>query len=304
MDVSEAMAEESTIDEKATRAKWFKSIHWPRRQTQSSEQADRTWQTKFFRLGPLLGISALAYLLLSIPAAAAILATSDRKPVDSWKVEPHVYLGLLTALGNKCLGFAVAQGAIITWWLRALQGSTLEKLHQDWAMGTSLYEALTAGKKTGFLAFTTICGSLILGEGVLLQRATSTSLEIRSDASDHRIDPQMLYHTEWRFFWGGASVQIFCVAVVAITYWNWWTLGRAVSFSPIEIAKAFDAPLLRTMPPNLDADALAERLTDRRVRYGAVDVWDVEANNQPVGRLLFADPGNVCQPRETFALCP
>lgn len=44
--------------------------------------------------------------------------------------------------------------------------------------------------------------------------------------------------------------------------------GRKVSFSPLEVAKAFNAPLLADVGSNLEADDIAETLTDVRVKYG------------------------------------
>jgi hypothetical protein len=44
--------------------------------------------------------------------------------------------------------------------------------------------------------------------------------------------------------------------------------GRKFSFSPLEIAKAFDAPLLTDVGSNLEVDDIAETLTDVQVRYG------------------------------------
>lgn len=44
--------------------------------------------------------------------------------------------------------------------------------------------------------------------------------------------------------------------------------GRKFSSSPLEVAKAFDAPLLADVGSNLEVDDIADTLTDVRVRYG------------------------------------
>ena len=52
---------------------------------------------------------------------------------------------------------------------------------------------------------------------------------------------------------------------------GWRRLGRAVSLSPLEMAKAFDAPLLRAVGSNSTNDELARDLRSApRVRYGEV----------------------------------
>jgi hypothetical protein len=48
---------------------------------------------------------------------------------------------------------------------------------------------------------------------------------------------QSVFHTEFGFFIAAALVEFICIALVLPTYWGRWTLGRRVSFSPLEMAK-------------------------------------------------------------------
>ena len=48
-----------------------------------------------------------------------------------------------------------------------------------------------------------------------------------------------VYHTNFHLFVAAALVEIVCLAFIAPTYWGWWKLGRATSFSPLEIAKVY-----------------------------------------------------------------
>ena len=57
---------------------------------------------------------------------------------------------------------------------------------------------------------------------------------------------------------------------------GWWHVGRKVSLSPIETAKAFKAPMLRNTDSNADADALLKEVGNRKIRYGAVTVYGSE----------------------------
>jgi hypothetical protein len=66
------------------------------------------------------------------------------------------------------------------------------------------------------------------------------------------------------------SIQGFTILFAALLYWGWWQLGRRVSFSPIEIAKAFDAPLLQNVNTNSRAKDLLRDVGNLRIRYGAV----------------------------------
>lgn len=72
--------------------------------------------------------------------------------------------------------------------------------------------------------------------------------------------------------WVAASTAVVCFACLAIlaTYWGWWRLGRDVSMSPLEIARAFHAPLLESADPNATGDDLKKDLGGQKIRF-AVD---------------------------------
>ena len=65
-----------------------------------------------------------------------------------------------------------------------------------------------------------------------------------------------------------AVIAIACLSIVP-TYWGCWRLGRPVSMSPLEIAKAFDAPLMQHADPNGSAADHIKAVGDMRVRYGS-----------------------------------
>lgn len=47
-----------------------------------------------------------------------------------------------------------------------------------------------------------------------------------------------------------------CLVVVASTFYEWWKIGRPITMSPIEIAKAFNAPVLKADGVYGDLDRL------------------------------------------------
>ena len=57
------------------------------------------------------------------------------------------------------------------------------------------------------------------------------------------------------------------IATVPV-FFGWWRLGRSVSMSPVEIAKAFGAPGLRALDSNADAQALLAQCGKQEVQYG------------------------------------
>jgi hypothetical protein len=84
------------------------------------------------------------------------------------------------------------------------------------------------------------------------------------------------------------------ILFAALLYWGWWQLGRHVSFSPIEIAKAFDAPLLQDVNTNSRAKDLLRDVGNLRIRYGAV------SQRQPLlgERKQDTTPSTLGEPRD------
>ncbi|KAL8730263.1 MAG: hypothetical protein Q9181_004730 [Wetmoreana brouardii] len=73
---------------------------------------------------------------------------------------------------------------------------------------------------------------------------------------------------------------------------GWWHVGRKVSMSPIETAKAFSAPMLQHSDPNANVDELVKEVGERPVRYGAVAY-----NAARLDALQMYYPGHVKRPQ-------
>ena len=72
---------------------------------------------------------------------------------------------------------------------------------------------------------------------------------------------------------------------------GWWHVGRSLSMSPVETAKAFRAPMLRDSDSNADIDMLLKEVEDRPVRYGAVT-----ASGSDTTMLMMNEPQFVRTP--------
>lgn len=59
-----------------------------------------------------------------------------------------------------------------------------------------------------------------------------------------------VFRTSFWYFLGAALLEMLCISLMFPTHFGWWRLGRAVSFSPLEVATAFKAPLLRDCDSN------------------------------------------------------
>lgn len=73
-----------------------------------------------------------------------------------------------------------------------------------------------------------------------------------------------------------------------------------MSMSPIETAKAFGAPDLRSGDSNADAHMILKEIGEREVRYGAVmseAKGDTGYETPETMRLLISEPGLVRSPK-------
>jgi hypothetical protein len=79
-----------------------------------------------------------------------------------------------------------------------------------------------------------------------------------------------VYHTNYTFVAIAVFITLLSTIFVATTFYGYWELGREVSMSPLEIAKAFDAPLLAMEDSNNNSKALVKSIGNKSVRYGVI----------------------------------
>lgn len=99
------------------------------------------------------------------------------------------------------------------------------------------------------------------------------------------------YSTDWVYGATAASLSILGVGVVALTLWGFWEIGRPVTLSPLEIARAFDAPAFKGTSGNVTVDRLVKDVQGRKLRYGVVQ--DEKAQEA----LLISDAERTRKPR-------
>jgi hypothetical protein len=94
-----------------------------------------------------------------------------------------VWQAVLTAISNRALQFAIFQGTIVTFWRKAVQGTTLGDLHRDWVsleiavspaykwadisqnFGMYTHKALTAGRSFNLLCLACLAATLVVMDG-------------------------------------------------------------------------------------------------------------------------------------------
>jgi hypothetical protein len=124
--------------------------------------------------------------------------------------------------------------------------------------------------------------------------------------------PRTVYRTDWRFVGAAAAVGLLCGVLGGVLplFWGWWQLGRAVSLNPLDVARAFGAPLLLAPAAAVHGDAAVpssyascaewvRACGATRVRYGAVVVVEAAAPGAEQARAEAAQYPSYYMPLTT-----
>lgn len=88
-----------------------------------------------------------------------------------------------------------------------------------------------------------------------------------------------IYESNYSYFAIATTLSILGILSVG-TFNGFWQLGRSVTLSPVETAKAFNAPILSSNDSNATVWDLLEEVGTRSVRYGAVAVITDDATRR------------------------
>ncbi|OQO02797.1 hypothetical protein B0A48_11080 [Cryoendolithus antarcticus] len=122
--------------------------------------------------GPLAGIAALCLTVGCSAFALAILIASNNQPVDTWTVQPTVYIAVAAAIANTSIAFAYGRAVPIAWWYQASKGATIRALEQRWQIGSSVSQAVRYGRRLTWTTGVAILVAVMIVDGPLLQRAS------------------------------------------------------------------------------------------------------------------------------------
>jgi len=65
---------------------------------------------------------------------------------------------------------------------------------------------------------------------------------------------QSIYITDPKYMVAAAILSVLSIIAVGATFYRWWELGRPFSMGPLELASAFEAPLLRAASEDAGLD--------------------------------------------------
>lgn len=81
-----------------------------------------------------------------------------------------------------------------------------------------------------------------------------------------------VYKSNYLYFGIATGLSVLSIVGVVGTFNGFWLLGRSVSLSPVETAKAFNPPILSNNDSNATIKGLLEEVGTRSIRYGCVVV--------------------------------
>lgn len=153
-------------------------VHLP--STTEGSSITHSYSPNWLQAGPVLGLAALLITMGCAFFSLAVLVASNNRTVDSWTVQPTVYLAIAAAIANSAIAFAHARAVPIAWWHAALEGTTIRSLHRQWKTSGSIAHAIANGRHLSLALMTTILVSIMIVDGPLLQRAASVVVATQS----------------------------------------------------------------------------------------------------------------------------
>jgi hypothetical protein len=164
-----------------------------------------------------------------------------------------------------------------------LHGTTIAHIHDLYSCSSSLYTSLKlllVKRQLNTVVLATLSSVLSLSRGPFFQQA----LTMQNDT----------YTLNTLFMALGLSVSLINVIAILPLYYGYWELGRRVSLHPLEIARAFGAPVLDGLDGNVGAADVEMARGHVGVRYGAVE----RNGEEKVLRVEDMRRGNVRMPKE------
>ncbi|KAK0747539.1 hypothetical protein B0T21DRAFT_354564 [Apiosordaria backusii] len=134
-----------------------------------------------------------------------------------------------------------------------------------------------------------------LGLRLALKTADTSDPKHRLMLEGEQAETIVVYVANFGFLYGAIAVTILATISVIPLYYGFWKLGREVSMSPLEIAKAFRPVQLEGVASNATAEGLLKGVGQRPIMYGVVDAVHGDEKGWVFG---MGEPEGVVSPDE------
>ena len=209
-----------------------------------------------------------------------VVGRPDYLPVEGSPGGPSTYGGIFLALANQFdTNLQIQQGGGIGWEYWGAQSEASISYARN--IGDTPSCAIYFSDPTeDFLQSTR---ELMFRTAILSANETNAQQVSARATGSHTV-----YHTNYLFVALATLASVVPIIAVLLTFQGSQRLGREVSLSPIEVAKAFGAPLLRGANSNARVSALVKQVGHRPLKYGVVS--DFKVPRKPVAKRFSRTP--------------
>jgi hypothetical protein len=214
---------------------------------------------------------------ISLPATSTIyddvLVDTYTAPVENISGAKSTLGGVYLALNNRFTSWANMRFAGAIGYEVLTSGPTANQFVTPNSVANAEYRdcGLTFVDPTDFL----VANARELMFRTAIAAANSSTVQV-VDAFE--VAPITVYQSDFLYLALASVFTFLAIILVLPTFYGYWNLGRSVSMSPVEIAKAFNASLLWNNDSNANAKGLVDELGYLDVRYGAVNTGYLPVN--------------------------
>jgi hypothetical protein len=90
--------------------------------------------------------------------------------------------------------------------------------------------------------------------------------------------PVLVFHSNYRFLAVALTIMLITLIATLLRLWGWWELGRNVSLSPLELAKAFQAPVMQRVGEKSTISEILKVAGNVRVQYNGESIRETRAS--------------------------
>jgi hypothetical protein len=110
----------------------------------------------------------------------------------------------------------------------------------------------------------------------------------------------LVYTSVYPYLAVASVILVIAILAISTTLYGWWDLGRDVSLSPLETAKAFGAPIFQHWNLHMDSKHLARDMGQRKFMYSEKDVTEDDGIARPMLQIAELNIGNqLREPQKT-----
>lgn len=109
-----------------------------------------------------------------------------------------------------------------------------------------------------------------------------------------------VFQSDLEWFAGAVIFQVFAVLTIIPVYFGFWKLGLRATMSPLDLAKAFEAPLLKNVNSAAGSRGIVKAMGDVKVRLGQATEQRVDDPEKGFvrSRLAIAEADGVVTPQK------